>query len=274
MRESVRTCAVTGATGYVGGAIARELEARGFKVLRMTRSTGYALEGTPRLPADGLDFVLHAAYDFTRASWPDIQRLNVDGSLRLLEAAGRQRAGKFVFISSLAAYDGCRSYYGQGKRLVERAVLSTGGEVIRPGTVFGKAPRGLMGNLLAQVSRRSWIPVISHKPSLRLTHEEDLASLVVAIGQGEAQATSEPWLAAGKKAWDLQQLVGEMARRVQRRVRIVPVPWWSAWAALRCAESIGLRPAFRSDSVLSLANPAPENQLNALATPHCSFREF
>lgn len=271
-------CAVTGANGYVGGAIVRFLEARGFRIRRLSRSAGYRLQD-PRPPdafADSkIDVLVHAGYDFSVYSRSEIQRVNVEGSLRLIETAYRCGVRQTIFISSLAAYDGCASWYGRGKHVVEEAVRAQGGHVIRPGTVFGPRARGMMGALLDQAATRTWVPVISHPGSLYLAHEEDLSALVAALAVGDVKPGPVPWLAAGPRAWTLERLVQEMARRTGHRVRTIPVPWRLAWAGLKALESSGLRPSFRSDSVRSIAHPIPPNQLAALCTSTLvSFRDY
>lgn len=277
--NAIPPCAITGTNGYVGGAIAARFETCGAHILRLSRSSGYSLEHPPS-PSDfagrAAETLIHCAYDFSVTSWADIRRVNVDGSIRLFDAARRGGVQRIVFVSSLAAYDGCASLYGRGKRLVEHAVLERGGQVIRPGTVFGPAPRGIMGALTSQVATRRWIPVIQHPRSLHLAHEEDVIALVATLaGTGGDAAGPGVWRASGPRAWTLHELVAEMAQRSNRRVRLLAVPWQFVWGALATAERLGQRPAFRSDSVLSLAHPVPPDQFASLrVSPDHTFRDF
>ena len=277
--NAIPPCAITGTNGYVGGAIAARFESLGAHILRLSRSSGYSLAHPPS-PSDfagrAAETLIHCAYDFSVTSWADIRRVNVDGSIRLFDAARRGGVQRIVFVSSLAAYDGCASLYGRGKRLVEQAVLERGGQVIRPGTVFGPAPRGIMGALTSQVATRRWIPVIQHPRSLHLAHEEDVIALVATLAAAGGDAAGPGvWRASGPRAWTLQELVAAMARRSHRRVRLLPVPWQVVRAGLATAERLGLRPAFRSDSVLSLAHPVPADQFASLrVSPDHHFRDF
>ncbi len=275
----VPPCAVTGPSGYVGGAIANRFEELGVPVWRMSRASGYTL-AEPPLPsaftARRIQTLIHCAYDFSVTSWADIRRLNVEGSLRLFEAARRGGVRRIIFVSSLAAYDGCVSLYGRGKRLVEHELLEAGGQVVRPGTVFGPAPRGIMGALTSQVASRRWVPVLQHPRSLYLAHEEDLTRLTMTLAAAEEYATNNGvWRASGSRAWTLVELVAEIARRSGRHTRLLPVPWRLVWGALATAERLGRRPGFRSDSVLSLAHPMPLDQLASLrVAPDHPFRDF
>jgi hypothetical protein len=55
---------------------------------------------------------------------------------------------RLVFISTISAFDGCRSFYGKGKLEVERITHSLGGWVIRPGLLYGEKPGGMLGRLV------------------------------------------------------------------------------------------------------------------------------
>ena len=125
--------AVTGANGFVGGALCRDLAARGLTVRPLSRVAGYTLAG-PVPPLDGVSAVVHCAHDMTAP------RLNVDGTWRLLDAAFRAGVGQFVFVSSLAAHAGARSAYGRAKWELEQRLAHVTGltvSVVKPGTVLG-----------------------------------------------------------------------------------------------------------------------------------------
>lgn len=271
--------AVTGTGGYVGGVIARVLEEQGVQVRRLSRTTGFSLEASapPAVAfADGrVQVLVHCAYDFSATTWANVRRVNVDGSLRLLDAAHRGGVGRIVFVSSLAAYDGCVSLYGRAKREVEHAVSNRGGYSIRPGTVFGPQPRGIIARISAQALRGRLVPVIQHPGALHLVHEDDLAALVSSLATSEVPPGTTPWLAAGERTWSLEALLLETARRAGRRVRTVIVPWRLVWGGLKGLEILGLRPSFRSDSVLSLTKPVPPEQLACLQRfPLIRFRDY
>jgi len=77
--------ALTGAGGLVGEAISSTLALQGHTVIPLR----FRLEA-PRLQAQdffGAQLLIHAAYDWRSRKPEDIQRINVDGSLALLEAA-------------------------------------------------------------------------------------------------------------------------------------------------------------------------------------------
>lgn len=114
-------CLVTGATGFVGSAVARALLARGGRVrvlarassdlrnlagLDVARVTGDLTDpASLARAAEGCRYVFHVAADY-RIWVPDpdaMLRANVEGTLAMLRAAHAAGAERIVYCSSVAA---------------------------------------------------------------------------------------------------------------------------------------------------------------------------
>lgn len=112
---------VTGATGFVGAAVARALAREGFSLRLMHRASsdmanlaglpGERVIGDLTDPASlaravaGCSHVFHVAADY-RLWVPDpeaMRRVNVDGTVALLRAAAAAGVGRMVYTSSVAA---------------------------------------------------------------------------------------------------------------------------------------------------------------------------
>jgi nucleoside-diphosphate-sugar epimerase len=272
-----RTVAVTGASGYVGGVIARRLRDDGWHVVALTRSpTGnadehrtWSLQGRQLPELADVDLLVHAAYDFTPTEWIDVERVNVGGTRTLLNAAHDAGVRRVIHISSLAAFRGTRSRYGTAKLLTEAEATARGGVVIRPGLVYGPRAGAMVAGLRRMAERLPVIPLIVGD------HEQDLAELVAAVADGrELPAAGRPLVAANPEPITLRGLLASLAAARGRSPRFVEVPWRAVFGVLKGCERAGLRPPFRSDSALSLAT-ADTRPFSAASGPTTvTFRPF
>jgi nucleoside-diphosphate-sugar epimerase len=272
--------AVSGASGYVGGRILAHLRAGGEEVLALVRRP-QACEAPARRFAlaeplaegalVGVEAVVHAAWDLA-ARGPAVRELNVAGSLPLLDAAAATGA-RLVFISTLAAFTGARSDYGRAKLALEREVLDRGGVVLRPGVVFGMRPQGIFGELVRSVSGHRVVPLVGGSGRLFLSHDEHLCELVASVLRGGV-AAPEPLFAAHELPTTLRGLTDQIAAAGGHSPRVIPLPAAPVYGVLRALEVLGVGLPYRSDSLRSLINPAPLDQLAALARGPVRFPPF
>jgi len=281
---SLLTCAVTGANGYVGGVLVRALRAQGHRVVALQRvrasqtpdgdTRHYSLTEplTPGL-LRGVDVLVHCAYDFSGVAWRDIEYANVQGTLRLFEAAREFGVKRILFISSVSSFDGCRSHYGRAKLAVEQRCVEFGAVIVRPGVVYGPGAQGMMGSLAKMVRLPATPMVGSGRQKLLLVHEEDLGRAVAALAVRGDAPVGVPIFAAAMTPVSLKDLMRMTARAKGRSPLFLPIPWRLIWLVLKAAETCGLRPRTRSDSLVALvhANPAPD--MSRAASLGLVFRE-
>jgi nucleoside-diphosphate-sugar epimerase len=266
--------AITGALGYVGSAIARGFRAHGWEAMELGRRAEprFELGAEPVVDWRGVDALVHCAWDFGLKRWEEIERVNVRGSVRLLEAARNAGVARGVFISSLSCFDGCRSLYGKGKLAVEAEALRLGFAVVRPGLVYGERPGGMMGLLERAVKAGPVVPLIGDGSQPQYpVHEEDLAELVFLLCQTAPPA--EPVSAASGEAVPFRDLLRRLAARHGRTPFFFPVSWPLILAGLKSMEAVGLNPPFRSDSLTGFVFQNPRPNFDA-AHKITSFRAF
>jgi nucleoside-diphosphate-sugar epimerase len=275
-----KVCAITGSQGYVGGCLRNYFAARGREILELTRRPATGARAVPfQLGAEipppalaGVGALVHCAYDFQPLRREEIHAVNVDGTRKLFQAARAAGVGRIVCLSSMSAYDGCRSLYGRAKLEIEKIALDSGALVIRPGLVYGSEPAGMFGKLVAQVRKSSVLPVFGDGLQAQfLVHHEDLAAFIEKFTAGQIEMAPRVLSAAHDRPWPFRQLLSEIARGLDRKVKFVPLPWRLIRAGLKTAEVCGLRLNFRSDNLVSLMyhNRNPDFSPNAAAGLIC-----
>lgn len=250
---------VTGATGFVGSHAAEALAAAGHDLRCTVRQTSdlrwireldvdtvradlrdaAALEGV----LEGVDRVVHVA-GVTRAARPEhFREVNVEGTVRLAEAAARRGVRRFVYVSSLAARgpDGAGapvSAYGTSKREAERRLAAMEGQmevvVLRPGGIYG--PRDVDLLPLFRMASRGWLVVPTGGGRLQPVYVTDVAD---AVRQATSSGGFGPHALAGegRHAWDEVTIGLEAA--LGRRVRTIPLPGAVMVAVGAAAEAVG-----------------------------------
>jgi nucleoside-diphosphate-sugar epimerase len=266
-RESASrgVCAVTGASGYVGSRIASHLAGAGWSVRALCRSAPALVEervthvdfdlATGPAPGmlTGVDALVHAGYSFDHTRWSDIVRLNIEGSRRLFAAARAAEVDRVIYVSTTAAFPGARSMYGRAKLESERLALELSAVVVRCGLVWGQDDGAMFGALRSAVERLPVVPLAAPADlEIALVCDDDLVVLIERLLDTWPEASERLFVAAASPSLTLVELLRSLPRDARAKRRFVPVPWVLAWLGLRSLERLGVKPPFRSDSLLSL----------------------
>jgi len=267
MTRQQPVAAVTGASGYLGSQICETLKSSGWQVMRLARSPdrrdGQAFSYDLATPITArvsealrsADVLIHAAYDLSVTSSPDIWRVNVAGTRRLLEAASEAAVRRIIVLSSMSAFQGTNQLYGRAKLDIEAMTAEFGGCAIRPGLVYSERAGGMAG-ALRKLTSLPVIPMVTGGAGVHTVCERDLMRV---IGLLASAATLEPGTisVAHASRVTLVDLLRTFAAQEDRRCRFVPVPWQLVYWPLRSGELMRLRLPFRADSLLGLIHTAP-----------------
>src|ERR1022692_597251 len=256
--------AVTGARGYVGRIVSGALAAAGFDAIGLVRRPAagssdrlYDLRGDPDANLlDGVDTLIHCAYDFSVTSEADIWAVNVAGTRRLVEAVAASGVRRTILVSSMSAYPGTDQLYGRAKLDTERIALDLGMAVVRLGLVYGPGWGGMAGSL-KKMAELPVVPVVGAKSYQYTVHEEDLADAFVVLAHA-SKLPNIPLGLANPEPVPFRLLMERIAAAAGRpRSRLIPLPWRPLYAALWLGERTPVKLPFRADSLLGLVRPAP-----------------
>jgi nucleoside-diphosphate-sugar epimerase len=227
---------VTGAFGYSGAAISRELRAAGHRVRTLTGHPGRAPAGTD-IDVRPLDFAdpaglaesLRGAHTLYNTYWVRFPHGRVDhqvavaNSRILFEAAQRAGVRRIVHISITNPSPDSPYPYFRGKAAVEQILAGTGVPcaIARPAILFGGD--GVLVNNIAWLLRR--VPVFAIGGSgdyrVRGIHVDDLARLCARLGAGSDTVTLD---AVGPQSVTFREMVDAVRVAVGSHSRVVSVP--------------------------------------------------
>ena len=287
MNNGKRKCIISGTSGFVGSRIKNWFLKNDWEVyeLKHTVQNGNASNKylIPYSLGDKFDdkifnnieVFVHCAYDFKQTKWEDIFNVNVNGSISLLKAAKSAGVKKIFFISTIAAFDNCKSMYGRAKLEIEKEALKIGAVVIRPGLIYGQDPGGMFGALNKVTSLLPVIPVIgSGNNMMFLIHIDDLCKLVYKFSTGEIKNSLNPIIAAHQKGKTFRDILDTLLNSKSKKALYIPIPYNLVFVMLTVAERIGLKIRFRSDSLISMMNYDPNPHFDPEVSRGIQLRDF
>jgi len=230
---------LTGATGTVGSALLRRLTATGEPVrclVRDPRGLGDQRVRTQIAMGDltdppsfrnalrGVQTVVHLAASIRDQPRASIEELNAVATLRLVRAAERAGARRFVFFSALGAEHHSRTRFFRAKALAQRAVEGSRMHT----TVFSPSIVYTPGDpWLTLLERFSYLPAVPLSGTGRALFQpiwaEDVADCVTAalVAGGPERRRYE---LAGPQTLSYRDIVRLSTRGRGRRRRLLYVP--------------------------------------------------
>jgi NADH dehydrogenase len=260
---------LTGATGGVGGELLPLLLAEGHEVRALVREPrrlggnrvnvqialgDLADPFSMRHALRGVDTVVHLAATIRDQPGGTIEELNGLATARLLRAAERVGAERFLFLSAIGATDFQRTRFFRAKALAERAVRAAPLEsvVFAPSIVY--APGDPWLGLLERLSALPLMPVTgSGVARYQPIWARDVARCVLAavngtVGDGQTPAGDETggrrYELAGPETLTYDDIVRAVLRARARERPLLHLPLPLVRAGLRAVELLQGRAAF------------------------------
>jgi uncharacterized protein YbjT (DUF2867 family) len=251
---------LTGATGLVGSAVLRRLVAEGTDVrclVRDPRRLGalrvrvqIALGDLADPPSfrnalRGVDTVVHLAASLRDQPRGSIEELNGIATWRMVQAAERSGAERFLFFSVLSATTQNRTRLLRAKALAEQAVqeASIRSTVFAPSIVYAPGDHWL--TLLARLALLPVMPVSGRGRAVyQPIWAEDVADCVIAALRNGAGVADERYELAGPQTLSHDEIVRTVLASLRRNRPLLHVPTPLVSRALRLLEATAPLRAF------------------------------
>jgi len=244
---------LTGATGNVGSALLRRLTTRGDRVrclVRDPRRLGpervrvqIALgdlqdPGSFRHAMRGVKTVIHLAAPMRDQHPGSIEELNGVATYRLVRAAERAGAERFVFFSAMGASEHAPTRFFRAKALAERAVAASS----VPSTIFAPSivysPDNYWVKLMERLSLLPAVPIAGEgRAKYQPIWAEDVVDCVLAALDRDRNGTTRYEL-AGPETLTYDDMARLVVRSAGRRRRLLHVPLPVVRSGLRLHEAI------------------------------------
>ena len=264
---------VTGANGFVGRHMVRELLPRGFEVVC------FLWDQDGQRPFDGLDVelrwgdlrnrdslvralagtqvVIHLG---AAVSVPDPRinhEVNVVGTRNLMEACAINGVERVIAYSSVSAKRHQAGAYAQSKKQSEAILFDgpAGVTVFRPDIIFGNGSGGLR-KIIGQIRAYPLvIPMVGNGAILRQpVYVRDIVRLT-ADTIDIPRSFGKAYDVGGPSKIAFRDFVLMVAEEIGVRKKLLPIPKWMAMGVARSLEKFSSHPTFTSDNVLGLIEP-------------------
>lgn len=257
--------AITGGTGFVGRHLAARLDPE--QTVAISRRTGVSLDDVDALAEAfaGCDAVVHTAGINREIGGQTFERVHVDGTRHVIEAARRAGVTRIVMVSFLRARPDCGSGYHETKWAAEELIRHSGLEhtILKASMIYGHGD-----HIVDHVSRavKTW-PVFGtvgyRDRTVRPIPIADFVDVLVAAVEGRIP---DPTVAVvGAEELTLAAAVRRVAKVAGRRPLFIALPVWSIRLLAQLTEWTMIVPLVAkaqarmlAEGVSEVAPPAPQ----------------
>jgi nucleoside-diphosphate-sugar epimerase len=258
--------ALTGATGFIGQYLLRELPKRGYRLrVLLRRPSDVPLDCASAVVGDlarpqnmaaalaDVGAVIHSAglaHAMSGRPEDDYRVLNTEATLGLARAAHRAGVRRFVFLSSIRAQSGPTSEqvlseqlearpvdaYGRSKLAAEQGLVDVGIDwaALRLVLVYGPGVKGNMAQLMRLARSPFPLPLGKLKARRSLLSVDNLVQAIVTV-LSAPEPLRRPLIVADPAPVAISEMLAAMRQGLGRRPGLLPIPPKLLETALRLA---------------------------------------
>jgi nucleoside-diphosphate-sugar epimerase len=247
--------ALTGATGFIGQHLLRELSARGYRIrVLLRRPTALPVECASALIGDlgkpqnmaaalaGIGAVIHTAglaHAMSGRPEDDYRLLNTEATIALARAAERAGVRRFVFLSSIRAQTGPAAQsvlteemepqptdaYGRSKLASERGLETTGLDwvALRLVLVYGPGAKGNMAELVRLARSPYPLPLAGLRARRSLLALDNLVEAIDTVLRAPGPLR-RPLIVGDREPLTVGEMIAAMRHGLGRRAGLLPAP--------------------------------------------------
>jgi nucleoside-diphosphate-sugar epimerase len=274
------TILITGASGYLGLALAHCLSQQGYSVMSMGRKkivvagiSGHIQWEFNQKQIASLREVttlIHCAWNMSLTDSFANEAENVNGTKLLIEQAISQGIQKIIFISTTSAFSGAKTVYGASKFALEEWGRARNVMIVRPGLLYGSTGGSMFGALKKIVTRVPVVPVFGASKLFFTSEIDDITSAIAHLVEHPELYSAKLPVFANPEPVRFIDILKSIALAEQKKRYFVPVPWWPVYRLLKLCEFFKIALPFKSDSLLSLMTLPSKQPVN----PSFKFRSF
>jgi uncharacterized protein YbjT (DUF2867 family) len=245
--------AITGGSGFIGNHLAQKLLADGHEVVSLARSARHQVENSSAkrtlIESDlsstallaeafaGCQAVAHCA-GINRETGPQtFQKVHIEGTRNVVEAARLAGVRKIVLMSFLRARPGCGSPYHESKWAAEEIVRASALDytIIRSGMVYGRGDHMLDHLSHALYTFPVFAMVGMTEKAIRPLAIEDLV-VILRAALIDGRMPRKTVAVTGAEELLLSEAVRRVSRVTGKQVRMLRAPVWFHYLLARVSE--------------------------------------
>lgn len=270
MTEKQKRVLVTGANGFIGKAIVKELLQQGYEVTafdfapladplfvhpRCQRVQGDLLnQESLSQAAQGCSAVIHLASILGSPDYQKNYQIHVIGTKNLLVACRKNKLSRLIAYSTIAAARENPGAYGATKKEMERLLFSSEAEglrvtILRPTMVLGYRGKGI-STIIKQIKAYPLIiPLVgSGKAKRQPVLLKDIVQLTIALLSNQ-KTFGKTYTVGGDEVLSFRELVSLAKEELEVKKILLPLPKPFALAVAFFLQKLSAKPEFTLENV-------------------------